>query len=326
MTPKLGLVGQGQRLPDFSRLDADGRPATFFEVRCGQPTVLLLLGRDAGSQPILTAWSARTEAFAVLGPAVSAPAAGPKWVRDDGAVLQALTGAPDGRALWLLDARLRLRAVLPFDTPPAEALARLQALPAPPDLPAPVLIAPEVLPPELCDRLIAAHEADNAPSGMLRDTGNGVGLAEDGAVKRRRDHTLGDPNLERAVTDALARRLLPDIGRAFRFRVEGYERFKVVAYDAAEGGWFRAHRDNTTPDAARRAFALTLNLNEGYEGGGLVFPEFGAHAYRPEAGGAAVFSCALLHAAEPVTAGRRYVLLTFFTGRGLEAPSGETGS
>ena len=47
---------------------------------------------------------------------------------------------------------------------------------------------------------------------------------------------------------------------------------------------------------------MTLNLNTGgYEGGALWFPEFGRQLYAPEAGGAVVFSCSLLHEALPVT-------------------------
>ena len=53
-----------------------------------------------------------------------------------------------------------------------------------------------------------------------------------------------------------------------------------------------------------RRFAVTLNLNDGFEGGELWFQEFGPRRYRPPPGGAAVFSCSLLHEARPVTAGR----------------------
>jgi predicted 2-oxoglutarate/Fe(II)-dependent dioxygenase YbiX len=86
----------------------------------------------------------------------------------------------------------------------------------------------------------------------------------------------------------------------------------VACYDAAEGGFFRAHRDNTTKGTAHRRFAVTINLNpEAYEGGDLVFPEFGSRTYRAPKGGAVVFSCSLLHAAMPVTAVRRYAFLPF---------------
>jgi hypothetical protein len=40
----------------------------------------------------------------------------------------------------------------------------------------------------------------------------------------------------------------------------------------SDGGFFRAHRDNLSPATAHRRFALTLNLNESYQGGQLRFP------------------------------------------------------
>jgi predicted 2-oxoglutarate/Fe(II)-dependent dioxygenase YbiX len=59
---------------------------------------------------------------------------------------------------------------------------------------------------------------------------------------------------------------------------------------------------------------MTLNLNTGaYEGGELRFPEYGRELYRPEAGGAVIFSCSLLHEALPVTRGKRFAMFTFLT-------------
>jgi len=92
------------------------------------------------------------------------------------------------------------------------------------------------------------------------------------------------------------------------------EPFKVVCYDSATGGYFRRHRDNVTPDARHRRFALSINLNDDYQGGSLVFPEFGPEGYSPPRGGALVFSGELLHEATAVTAGKRYVLLSFLWG------------
>jgi predicted 2-oxoglutarate/Fe(II)-dependent dioxygenase YbiX len=74
-------------------------------------------------------------------------------------------------------------------------------------------------------------------------------------------------------------------------------------------------RTATTRRAAtsHRRFAVSLVLNTGqFEGGSLRFPEFGGRLYSPpEAGGAVVFSCSLLHEAMPVTRGKRYVFLPF---------------
>ena len=64
-----------------------------------------------------------------------------------------------------------------------------------------------------------------------------------------------------------------------------------------------------------------MNLNEGYEGAHLRFPEYGAYLYRPGAGGAVVFSGSHLNEALPVTRGKRYVLLSFLFGEG-DRPSG----
>jgi predicted 2-oxoglutarate/Fe(II)-dependent dioxygenase YbiX len=106
-------------------------------------------------------------------------------------------------------------------------------------------------------------------------------------------------------------RIGPEIWRAHQFRATRIERFIVACYDATEGGYFRPHRDNTTKGTAHRRFAVSLFLNEDYEGGRLRFPEFGPARYSAPAGGAVVFSCSMLHEATPVTRGRRYMFLPF---------------
>jgi predicted 2-oxoglutarate/Fe(II)-dependent dioxygenase YbiX len=107
---------------------------------------------------------------------------------------------------------------------------------------------------------------------------------------------------------------MPEVRKAFAFRATRFEGFKIACYDASTGGFFRAHRDNLTLSTAHRVFALTLNLNDAYEGGQLRFPEYGNQLYRPDAGAALVFSCAHLHEVRDVTAGRRFVLLSFLYG------------
>jgi predicted 2-oxoglutarate/Fe(II)-dependent dioxygenase YbiX len=113
----------------------------------------------------------------------------------------------------------------------------------------------------------------------------------------------------------MTRRVLGEIRRVHHMEIIGHEAFRIGCYEAAEKGFFGRHRDNATPYTAHRRYALTLNLNQDYEGGELRFPEYGRMLYRPPAGGAVVFSCALLHEALPVTAGRRFVLLSFFFDR-----------
>jgi predicted 2-oxoglutarate/Fe(II)-dependent dioxygenase YbiX len=229
----------------------------------------------------------------------------------------ALTAEGAENPIWiLLDPSMRLLLVAPISA--AEALfERLRKLPgvdghAGTPLNAPVLIVPRVLEPEMCRRLIAFYEADGgAPSGVMREVdGRVVGVLDD--FKRRRDASISDATFRSELRMRIGRRLLPEIDKAFQFKATRIERYIVAHYDAVDGGYFRPHRDNTTPATAHRRFAVSINLNaEDYSGGDLRFPEFGTRTYRPPTGGAVVFSCSLLHEATAVTRGRRYAFLPF---------------
>ena len=78
-----------------------------------------------------------------------------------------------------------------------------------------------------------------------------------------------------------------------------------------------SHQDRVIGRTAR---ALTLNLNDGYQGGQLRFPEYGPELYRPALGAALLFSCSHLHEVLEVTAGRRFVLLSFLFGEEARRP------
>lgn len=178
---------------------------------------------------------------------------------------------------------------------------------------APVLIVPRVFEPAFCRRLIEVYERDGGyVSGVMRDIAGMTVPVVDG-FKRRRDATVEDDSLKAEIRSRLSNRLLPMIRKALMFEVTHVERYIVACYDAGDGGYFKAHRDNTTLATAHRQFACSINLNaEEFEGGDLRFPEFGPQTYRPPTGGAVIFSCALLHEATPVTRGRRYAYLPFF--------------
>jgi predicted 2-oxoglutarate/Fe(II)-dependent dioxygenase YbiX/peroxiredoxin len=219
------------------------------------------------------------------------------------------------RAL-LLDPLLRVMEVLGLDQLPA-LLARLRDLPPPglhagQETPAPVLLLPRVLEPELCARLVAVYEAQGGTESgfMVERDGKTVGVY-DPIAKRRRDCEITDETLQAALRSRIVRRLAPEMRKAFQFNPTRIERYIVACYDGSEGGHFRAHRDNTTPGTAHLRFAVTINLNEDFDGGALWFPEFGPRRYRPPPGGAVVFSCSLLHEATPVTRGTRYATLPF---------------
>lgn len=226
------------------------------------------------------------------------------------------------KVTYLLDPMLRVMAVLPFAAT-AQAhvtavLALLDRLPAigpayPARTQAPVLVLPRVFEPSLCQALMDYYRTQGGePSGFMQDINGKTVMVLGQDHKSRRDCTLEDEALRQACRRRIYERVVPEILKAFQFRVTRMERYLVGCYDASEGGHFRAHRDNTTKGTAHRRFAISLFLNSGeYDGGFLRFPEFGPGLYTAPPGGAVVFSCGLLHEAMPVTRGQRYMFLPF---------------
>jgi predicted 2-oxoglutarate/Fe(II)-dependent dioxygenase YbiX len=216
----------------------------------------------------------------------------------------------------LLDPTMRVHAVADLqDAQDIIGLMRTAAeagsIPSPQ---APVLIVPNILPPEMCRQLIATFETRGGrKSGFMRQIGDRTHLVVDSRAKRRSDYNIEEPQLRAALKSRISLALLPMIYRAFQFKVTRIERYTVAKYDGIEKGFFTAHRDNTTAGTAHRKFACTINLNsDDYEGGDLCFPEFGPKRFRAPTGGAVVFSCSLLHEAQAVTRGSRYAFLPFF--------------
>jgi peroxiredoxin len=218
---------------------------------------------------------------------------------------------------WLLlDPMLRVLHHAPLEQ--AEAvMAGLGALPpsasrAGAASRAPVLVLSDVFEPSLCQHLVGLYRSHGGePSGfMLEVDGQTVNVA-DRLFKQRRDHQISHEPTRIAMRERIQVRLLPEVWKCFQFSATRLERYIVACYDAGEGGHFQPHRDNTTPGTAHRRFAVTINLNDDYEGGDLRFPEFGPHRYRGPPGSAVVFSCTLLHEVTPVSRGVRYATLPF---------------
>lgn len=177
---------------------------------------------------------------------------------------------------------------------------------------APVLFVPGAVQPDLCAHLVATFTAADPVAGEVETTADGRrDEALDHLRKRRRDLVVEDPDLLRTLTRHVGRRVIPEVAKAFSFRADRFEGFKLGAYDEHDSGFFAAHRDNLSPSTQHRRFGVSINLDDDYEGGELCFPEYGPDLYRPDAGEALVFSGSHLHEVRPVTAGRRHVLLSF---------------
>lgn len=324
----------GDIAPVIELRSADGKTKPITRM-AGRIAVLHVAVGPTDPAPVAAALAARAAAFAAAGadlylvrhggPAAVAgdPADGITPLADPAGAL-AHNFHLEAPATMVFDRASRLAAVLPLAGGPdrhAEACLALiddRLPPAPfrsgPPVQAPVMVIPNVLSPEWCRWLMHVHDSQgNEPSGFLQQVKGESVLLSDAEVKVRRDHVVAEGSpLEAEIRHIFQRRLIPEIARATHSPIQRHELFKIVRYEAEEGGHFRPHRDNTSAAGRTRRFAVTLNLNTGdYDGGHLVFPEYGNIGYRPATGEAVVFSCSLLHEARPVTRGTRYVLLAF---------------
>jgi predicted 2-oxoglutarate/Fe(II)-dependent dioxygenase YbiX len=313
-------LGIGERAADFVLVDRSGRPARFYAHAGGRPTAVVF--DDAGDDPRLVDLASRLIARSdvALCCVTAREAAGDTgtlmWSDPEGAVAKAYGVAAGELTVVVLDPNLRVvgieigeqvadRVVALLDT----AVHRDPAVQV--MMQAPVMLLPRVLDEAYRERLIRVWEEEGSiETGVQSSSGDVV----DASYKRRRDHTVHNAELLRELSSVVGRRVMPEVRKAFAFRATRFEGFKIGCYDASTGGFFRPHRDNLTSATAHRVFALTLNLNDGYEGGQLRFPEYGNQLYRPDAGAALIFSCAHLHEVLDVTAGRRFVLLSFLYG------------
>lgn len=294
----------------------------------GAPLALFFVPADApAADPFVTLLAARSEHFEVagtravivgVGPGakrLSRPGAPPVWLDADGAVARAF-GAEGERAI-LLDRNLRVvdvavglsQGVIGRMVDGGRALrdthdrAPRTIAPHPP-----VLVVPDAIDDDLRMALIDAWRAGDHFQGR---TGSGQGSKVRLNRKVRTDVQV-DKALRARIDAALVGRLAPEIEKVFGFRPTRRETYKVGCYPADGGGFFGQHRDNFEPALAHRRVAMTLNLNADFEGGRLVFPEYGPDGYAPTPGTAVVFPCALMHRVDPVTAGLRFTLVSFF--------------
>ncbi|PWC30369.1 2OG-Fe(II) oxygenase family protein [Teichococcus aestuarii] len=318
-TPLTNTLLPGDLLPPIALPDAAGEAVDLFHQSLAGLSCVLVLGRPPARPEAAQARAAALDArLFLVAPQRPDGAArredAPRRLFDPERRLFNAFGLPEG-GVAVISPRGRL-AFLQAGEGALEAA--LEALPRPAAAPpvirrggAPVLLVPGVLEPALIAALLAHWEkGEKSHDRVASTTGQGAAAG----IKRRTDVWLDDRALYATFRQRLERRVLPELWRAFRFRAASFEAPRLGCYDAANAGGFGAHRDNRTPFTAHRRFAMSLNLNSGeYQGGALRFPEFGPDLYEPEAGGAALFCCDLLHEAQPVTQGRRFALFTFLT-------------
>ncbi|WP_213770200.1 2OG-Fe(II) oxygenase [Bradyrhizobium sp. dw_78] len=240
----------------------------------------------------------------------------------DGAISR-MFGAEGMPRTIVLDPMLRSIADIPWDIPQGHSETVRGVLRNLPDVDdsagvpmfAPALMVPRVFSFDLCDFLVQFHDQQGGvDSGFQYDVGGKTTTLSNHRLKRRKDVPVNVPEVRELIRTQIVRRVIPQIERYFQFQATRMDRYIVACYDSETGGHFFRHRDNVNAGAQHRRFALSINLNNDFEGCDLMFPEFGRRVYRPSEGGALVFSCGALHQVTPATKGRRYAFLAFLYG------------
>ncbi len=337
-------LSAGDRAPNFVLPDHKGKFRMFYDEVTGRPVVMLLAG--SFQPPILPAplqsFQKHAKTFDTAGidlfcicpdasehvqsmmPGLQLWADPERKITD--AYLNQL-GMGSHRSLEngtvaaiLMDANQRVLTVI-SGKDSASAEAALEFYAARPEMPpaqvrpatAPVITMPDLLDPAMCKALMDLFETGNVEEGKVGSVLAGKEVERvHHERKKRLDHKIEDPEMHRTLQQIIGRRVAPEVNKAFNFQGFKFDRFLVCRYAADRADRFTTHRDNVSPETADRRFAMTLNLNgDDYEGGELVFPEYGPDRYKPGSGGAVIFSCSLLHEALPVTEGVRFALLTF---------------
>ncbi len=308
------LLGPGDRVPNFILPDPQGELRLFYPLIAGSPAVLLLAANTAMQKQ----WD-EIKGFAGQVPAFRELGAKLVIVSNDGIESLAMVAKviPE-HAHWLADIKgvvnlgLRHGALFPFNGTVcivldcnqrtigvrgnekghaewALAMLKDQVAEVPRRLlsTAPVLILPNVLDSEDCAPLLKQIADANSPSGAA---------------------AIADKALAEKLGKILLRRVGPELEKAFSFDDLAFESLALRWDDPSAPADRRTEVDD--PATQGRSFSLVLDLDSAaYEGGEILFPEYGPHHYRLGNGGAVVFSGALLRELEPVTKGRRNLLL-----------------
>ena len=181
---------------------------------------------------------------------------------------------------------------------------------------APILVVPNVLSPEECGKLIESVMTDTP--FMVRQPqpgevqGNYRVPVYDHYRQDRVDLIIKDQGTLSLLDERIFGRVTPMIKKSFAFDVTRREDLHIARYFGPREGFEMGHRDNTDAPGAHRKFALSISLNDDYEGGGIAFKEFSPKGYRVPAGSAMVFSSSLLHEVQETTKGVRYNLISHF--------------
>lgn len=163
-------------------------------------------------------------------------------------------------------------------------------------------VCDDALDAEACASFIARMDQESAQTAPIIGR---AGLEIDEEVRNNTRVMFDD----QALADSLLSRVkVPE--RLMKMRLVGAnERIRLYRYTA--GQHHGVHWDTPVERSAHEYTLLTfvIYLNEGFEGGGTYFPELDQRIV-PKVGRALLFQHRVLHEAEDVSSGEKYVLRT----------------
>lgn len=167
-----------------------------------------------------------------------------------------------------------------------------------------LLIFPDIMDAEHCDRLI--HEHDSNPSKQISAAAD---ASFDGRVLLLQNMREDVRHLASSITLQIG----SVIGR--HFETDLYpETVSTVSWSA--GQMMLAHRDGQRPETIHRSHSVVVYLNDQPEGGAIYFPEIGT-TIQPRRALMVAYAKNLLHGVTPVSRTRYTLTLWYTTERNL---------
>lgn len=176
------------------------------------------------------------------------------------------------------------------------------------------------LPAEYCNHMIEVALSRPAEDAKI---GTNDGIQTDNSFRRSniRFFNRGDAELD-YVVDELWKLALRANQDWFDVHISKLDYFQIAEYDSAYAGEYKTHHDifymNGDPYYHRKlSCVIQLSDPNTYEGGDLTFEHVAAYPNAEEMrqqGTVIFFPSFVRHAAQPVTAGKRYSLAAWFDG------------
>lgn len=175
------------------------------------------------------------------------------------------------------------------------------------------IISTQLYSPLYCRSLLEyARASDGWTAASIFAEGRGAGDAAARPAYRSARSLAFDSrsSFGREFDEQVTRTVKPLVNRIWQSNLKTHKATHIVRY--APGDFYVAHTD-TIPGDDYRYFSVVCYLNEDFEGGQTSFPVLD-YSVKPRTGAAVIFPATYLHRAEAVTAGEKFVVVTWLCG------------